>query len=46
MSVNCKCKKDFLCECCKERQEPSTEETGWQGTTGFHDNEELGDDWT
>ena len=22
------------------------EETGWQGTTGFHDKKELGDDWT
>jgi len=22
------------------------EETGWQGTTGFPDREELGDDWT
>jgi len=22
------------------------QETGWQGTTGFFDHEELGDDWT
>ena len=25
-------------------EEPS--DTGWQGTTGFPDREELGDDWT
>jgi len=25
-------------------EEPA--DTGWQGTTGFFDREELGDDWT
>lgn len=26
--------------------DPEDQETGWQGTTGFFDREELGDDWT
>jgi hypothetical protein len=25
---------------------PEPEDTGWQGTTGFPDRDELGDDWT